>query len=318
MDELWIKVDIFTTSEGLEPLGAALNDLGHSSFSVVDAADLDNLMKGKYGAWDYIDKELMNLGEAKTTITLYMPDDAQGQDDLALIHVTLSQLKASDSTGAFGRLECNVSSIKDENWADAWKDGYSPIIIGEKLIVCPTWGDCDVGERKVLRIDPGMAFGTGIDETTRLCLEALECLVEGGNTVLDIGCGSGILAIGALLLGAASAQGIDIDEVAVKTAKENSVLNGVSGKSEFVCGNPVELRKDSYDIVCANISADVILLLMPEFPRFLKNGGRLILSGIIKEREQDVVDALLTMGFSVLIRKEESGWVCIVACPSSS
>ena len=313
MDSSWKKVDIFTTSEGIEDVSSALYDLGHHSISVVDAADLKNLMDGKYGAWDYIDPDLMKLREVETTITLYIPNDEQGQDRLNEIQETLVLLKAKDANGTFGRLECALSNVKNENWADAWKDDYDPIDIGDNLIICSSWADFDPKERKALIIDPGMAFGTGLDETTRLCLEVLDHTDVNGFTVLDIGCGSGILAIGALLLGAESAFGIDIDETAVKTAKENAEQNGVAEKSVFICGDPVELVSETYDIVCANISADVILSLMSELPRFLKNDGVIILSGIIENREQDIIDALLDIGFSIVERNEEKGWSCVVA-----
>jgi len=312
MEKAWIKVDIFTTSEGVEHLCSALSDLGHQSLSIVDAADLEKLMDGKYGAWDYTDPELLKLRDAETTVTLYLSEDAQGQDSLNAIQEMLSHLKATNHEIKLGRLECNTSIIKDKNWTESWKESYEPILIGDKLIVCPTWIDCDPVSRIMLRIDPGMAFGTGHNETTKMCLEALEQRVVEGNSVLDIGCGSGILSIAAPLLGASSAFGIDIDEIAIKTAKENAELNGVSSNTEFIHGNPVKTVTGSYDIVCANLSADVILSLMPEISRFLKNEGVLILSGIIKNREQDVLNALLKTGFSILEHKEENEWVCIV------
>ena len=312
MGRAWTKIDIFTSSEGVEPLSSALSDLGHHSLSIVDAADFENLMDGKYGAWDYTDPELLKLRDAETTVTLYLSEDAQGHESLKAIQEMLSQLKATDLTRSFGRLDCSTSSIKDENWAESWKESYEPIPIGEKLIVCPTWIECDPGRRIMLRIDPGMAFGTGYNETTRMCLEALEKMVVEGNSVLDIGCGSGILSIAALLFGANSAFGIDIDEIAIKTAKENADINGVSTQSKFTCCTLTDVENETHDIVCANLSADVILSLMPELPIFLKHEGVLILSGIIKNREQDILNALLDVGFSILKHKEENGWLCIV------
>ena len=313
MEKAWIKVDIFTTSEGVEPLTYALSGIGHHSISVVDAADLEKLMDGKYGAWDYIDPELMKLREVETTVTLFVQGDEQSQKSLNDIHEMLVKLKESDINCTYGRLECSYEHVNEKNWEEAWKDGYNPIFIGEKLVICPSWMDNDSKGRKKLIIDPGMAFGTGVDETTRLCLEALERMNIKGCSVLDIGCGSGILAIGALLLGASSALGIDIDKTAVNIAKENSVLNTVSDRSMFIHGNPVALISETYDIVCANISADTILSLLPEFPRFLKNNGTLILSGIIENREQDVIDALLDIGLSIVECNKENGWSCIVA-----
>ena len=308
-----MQMDIYTTTEGLELLGSALEDLGHPSFTVTDAVDFENFLNGKYGAWDYVDESLMKLREVETTITLYIENNVYAKEKLCAINEMLAELKASDPTGKMGRLECSVSNIEDENWATAWKKHYQPVVIGEKLLVCPPWEECSPEGRIILQIDPGMAFGTGIDETTRLCLEVLENTITEGCSVLDVGCGSGILAIGALLLGASSALGIDVLQVAVRSAEENAERNGVADRSAFICGNLADSVKETYDVVCANISADVILALLPNAPNLLKPGGRLILSGIIKDREKDIVEAVQSVGLSFLECREERGWVCIVA-----
>jgi ribosomal protein L11 methyltransferase len=266
----------------------------------------------------------MKLREAETTVTFYVQLQEEGKESIECVDEMLVQLKKSDAMGKYGRLECDTSYVNDENWTDSWKEGYTPIVIGEKLVVCPSWLDWKgrQGDRTdepspcLLVIDPGMAFGTGLDVTTRLCLEVLESIDVEGCSVLDIGCGSGILAIGALLLGARSALGIDIDEIAVKTAKENAEINSVSNRARFICGNPVNVVKESYDIVCTNISADVILLLTPEFPKFINSGGMLILSGITEARKQDIIDALHDVGMSVSECKEENSWLCVVAKPA--
>jgi len=313
MDRNWTQVDIYTSTTGLELLGAALSDLGHHSFAIADAADIDSLIEGKFGAWDYIDNNLLKLREAETTVTVYLPYDRHGQESLVAIREMLLRLKAVDSTGEFGRLECAISSVEDEDWSTAWRKHFRPIAIGEKLVICPSWEEYDPDGRMVLRLDPGMAFGTGIDETTQLCLEAVENMVFEGCSVLDIGCGSGILAIGALLLGAGAALGIDIDQVAVDSAIENAKSNGVSDRSRFICGNLADRVADSYDIICANITADAILTLAPEAPSLLNPDGLFILSGIIENREQDVMDAIRGLGFSFLERREQNGWICIVS-----
>ena len=315
MNNVWKKVDIFTTSEGIEALSDALTGLGHHSLSVVDSADLEKLMEGKYGAWDYIDPELMKLREAKTTVTLYISSDEHEQEKLSALHQMLIQLKTADTKSIFGSLECDITNVIDENWADTWKDDYNPVLVGEKFVISPSWVNCDPCGRILLKIDPGMAFGTGLDETTQLCLEALEETVKTGDTVLDFGCGSGILSIAAILLGADSALGVDIDEVAVKTAKENAELNGVSEKSEFiVAGERFSFYiKNKYDIVCANIAADIIIDLIPIFSTFMKQDGILILSGIIKDREHDVINVIKNKNFSLIEIKEKNDWICIVA-----
>jgi len=313
MEQDWLRIDIFTSTEGLDHVGAALSDIGHHSYEIVDASDLDGLIDGKYGVWDYIDDGLEMMRETETTITVYIPCNEESQKNLDAIYVMLERLKASDSAGKMGRLVCNTSSMRDENWATAWREHFKPIAIGERLMICPPWVECDPGGRKVLYIDPGMAFGTGIDETTRMCLEALECAVEDGCAILDVGCGSGILAIGALLLGAGFAQGVDADQVAVESAGENARLSGVSDRAVFACGNLADGVEGTFDVVCANLAADALLTLIPGIPRVLKPGGLFILSGIIIDREQDIMDALAGEGFTIRGRREDGSWVCVVA-----
>jgi ribosomal protein L11 methyltransferase len=278
----------------------------------VDAADFESFLEGKHGAWDYFHCDLMQLREVETMVTVYLPSDPQGQESLSEIREMLARLKAADHAGEFGRLECSVSSVKDDDWGNSWKKHYKPAAIGEKLMVCPPWEDCAPGGRAVLRIEPGMAFGTGADETTRLCLEVLENIIEEGCCVLDVGCGSGILSIAALLLGAGSALGVDIDAVAVESAKRNAGLSGVQDRCGFICGNLADSVAETYDIVCANISADTILALAPEAPRLLKPGGLLILSGIIENRAKEVMDAFSGLGLAFRERRDAQGWSCIV------
>jgi len=312
-DTNWIKSDICTTPEGIEPLCSGLSDLGYDSVSITDSSDLEKLMEGKYGAWDYIDPGLMKLNEAETFVTVYIPDDLDKQTNILKIQNMLDRLKISDKKNKFGRLDLNISKIIDENWDDSWKKDYTPILIGEKLIICPTWTVCDPGTRKVINIDPGQAFGTGLDETTRLCLEALECMDLTGCSVLDIGCGSGILSIAAIILGAKSALGFDIIETAVKTATENAELNHTSGKTSFIHASPDDIPIKQYDVICANISADTIISLLPTILKFMTSETVIILSGIIKNRKQDIANALLDSGLYLIECKEETDWVCISA-----
>jgi len=306
------KVDIFTTTEGLEIICSMLSNIGHNSLVIQDSADFEDFLEGKYGAWDYLDCELMKLRDIETTITLYLPDTEEGRERLREIHKNLEKLKTSDVHKALGRLEVSTENLPDENWETSWRKYYNPIKIGKKLLVCPPWEIPDIKDRETILIDPGMAFGTGIDETTRLCLEALENTVMPGHSVLDIGCGSGILAIGALKLGAASALGVDTAVDAVKSAKQNAELNKIFDRVDFVFGNAVDIITEKHDIVCANISADVIIDLASDFSRYMMTGSVLILSGIIEEREQDVISTMLDLGFTLCDRKEENGWVCLV------
>jgi len=316
MKKTWIRVDIFTASEGLDALGEFLAELGYDSYSITDAADIENLMKGKYGTWDFIDKDLMELSQTETYISLYIPNDDDGQKQLTDIKELTTKLKSSNIGDKLGRLDINTSILQDEDWGDSWRKDFDPVFIGEKLVICPTWVSDemhDKGKRKTIKIDPGMAFGTGHDDTTSLCLEALEVVVYKDCSVLDIGCGSGILAIGALLLGAGSALGIDIDKTAVKTANDNAILNNVSCDCTFIYGVLNDAVTETYDIICANISTGVILSLLPDLSKYINSNGILILSGITQNREQDVIHALLASGFTLLKTTTKNEWVCIMA-----
>ena len=321
MSKHLIKLDIFTTTQGLDILELELTMLGQPAFVVVDHTDFDNLLDGKYGAWDYFDVKLTELSTAETTITLYLTDDDDGKKSLFEIKEMLKRLQGSDSERIYGRLECDVSVIKNEDWESNWRDSYTAFTIGENIIIAPPWDKGEYEGKTVIRLEPGRAFGTGADETTRLSLELLEKWMTehkrqgkpeaqaAGITALDIGCGSGILAIGAVLMGVKKALGVDIDPVAVETAAENAEVNAVSERVEFACGNLIEQVSEAYDIVCANIIADIIIRLLPDVQRVLKPGGCLILSGIIADREQEVMDKLTEFGFSIWARKKENDWV---------
>jgi len=327
MDNDWLQVDIKTTSEGAELLGCVLHDLGYPAIQIDDPADIGALYDGKYGVWDHISDELMKHRPQEVTVTVYIESGQPQSEGLDAIRQVLSRQKGQDSNGGLGSLEYSISNIKDEKWSVAWREHFKPIAIGEKLIILPSWDaekqtqvdkqtqayEQAPDDRKTLLIEPGRAFGTGIDETTRLCLEVLESSDLCGCSVLDIGCGSGILAIAAVLMGAKSAIGTDNSQVAVNSAKENAMLNGVSGFIRFICGNLADNVTDSFDIVCVNIAADIILTFIPEASGLLKPDALLILSGIIANFEQDVIETLISNGFRVRQRMELNGWVCVVS-----
>jgi len=198
-----------------------------------------------------------------------------------------------------------------EDWINNWKQYFKPIPVGEKLLIRPIWEeDFDPRGRAVLNLEPGLAFGTGTHETTRLCMELIEKYLPEGADFLDMGCGSGILSVAALLLGARSAVGVDIDPLAVKTAVENARLNGVEGRFTGVCGNLAEKVMGQYQLIAANIVAVVVILLSQDAPDFLAPGGVYVISGIIDSRERDVLDALAGR-FQVVERREDRGWVAM-------
>ncbi|MDR2931953.1 MAG: 50S ribosomal protein L11 methyltransferase [Oscillospiraceae bacterium] len=312
-NQSWTQFDIYTSTQGVEPLGAALIDIGYPAFAIQDPADFEKLLKGESGRWDYIDDDLMKLKDAETTVTVYLPDNEQGRDGLMAVADALARLKALDTVGEWGRLTHTLSGVNEEDWASAWKKYYKPFKIGPRLIVCPSWEDYapKAGET-VMKLDPGMAFGTGTHESTRLCLDGLQEMISGGESVLDIGCGSGILSIAALLLGAKQALGVDIDAVAVRVAEENAALNGVGNKARYLCGNLTDHVTGRYDIICANIVADIIIQLSETVPDYMNPGGLFLVSGIIDTRAYEVLSFAEGQGFRLKSRRDDGGWVSML------
>ena len=206
----------------------------------------------------------------------------------------------------------SCTGVKQEDWENGWKAYYHPLDIGNRLAICPSWETYDT-DRIVMKLDPGMAFGTGTHQTTSLCLTALDRIIKGGERVLDIGTGSGILAIGSLLLGASTADGVDIDAMCVRTAGENASINKVSENFNVKIGDLSDQATGQYDIVIANIVANAIIMLSENVPALLKQDGVYITSGIIDTREHDVVKAIEGTGLVITDINRDNGWVCIEA-----
>lgn len=255
---------------------------------------------------DLIDEDLLAEDRSRGFIHIYLEPQMNAPEAVAFL---------TERYTAEG-IKFNIETLicKREDWQNNWKQFFHPMPVGEKLLIRPSWeNDYEPGNRKVLNLEPGLAFGTGTHNTTRLCLETLEKHIHGGESLLDLGCGSGILGIAALLLGAATAQGVDIDEIAVKTAIENGKDNGFTAPQyQIFCGDMTEQISGKFDIVVANIVADVIIMFCENARRFLKDGGVFITSGIIDSREEDVKAAFKKYGFNILERYTDGGWVCFV------
>lgn len=315
----WTEVNIYTATPAIELLCSKLEDIGIKGFAIRDSEDFNEFLENKNGQWDYIDDDLMGLSECETCITVYLPDNNQGSDMLSAIRSMLAEVKSADTENAYGRLEAELSSIREEDWANNWKQYFKPISVGEKLVIKPSWeeysGD---GNRKILEIDPASSFGTGQHHTTRLCLELLEKSLNDGDRILDMGCGSGILSIGAMLLGAGNAVAVDIDENAAATAAENAEKNHIpSEKYITYFGNILSDEKladkidAKYDIITANIVADVLIAMKDYFVRYIRKNGILIVSGIITERMDEVIDAIESAGFEKTEVNTKEGWAAV-------
>lgn len=315
----WTEVNIYTTTEGIELVCSKLTDIGVKGFAIRDAEDFKEFLENKNGQWDYIDKDLLGLTDCETCITVYIPSNDQGAEMLTAIKSMLSEMRANDTEKLYGRLEAELTSIREEDWANNWKQYFKPFKVGEKLVIKPSWEDYDNADNRViLEIDPASSFGTGKHHTTRLCLELLEKNLNKGDNLLDMGCGSGILSIGAMLLGAGSAVGVDIEENAAATALENAEKNHISSDVyKTYYGNILSDEKlaseidRKYDIITANIVADVIIEMKDYFVRYLKKGGILITSGIIEERMDEVIAAVESAGFSNPEPYVKEGWAAV-------
>ncbi len=255
---------------------------------------------------DLIDEELLKKDRDTAVIHIYIPREENPDEAVSFLSERLTA-EGIPFTAERG-------TLSDEDWALGWKKYFKPMEIGTRLLVCPAWEVPQKDNaRAVLFIEPGAAFGSGTHETTRLCLTALDRMIQGKESVLDIGCGSGILSIGALLLGASEALGIDIDETAVKTARQNGELNGFfAPRFSAVCGNLADCVTKRYDVISANIVADVIISFAADAYRLLTDEGTFITSGIIDTRAEEVVSVLKGVGFTLFEQSEERGWVCLI------
>lgn len=252
---------------------------------------------------DLIDEGLLRKDRTKAIVHVYISPESNPAEAISFLEERYQAEQIPH--------EISCVSCAKEDWINNWKKYFKPIPVGEKLLIRPIWEeDFDPMGRTVLDLEPGLAFGTGTHETTRLCLELLEKYIVPGCDFLDMGCGSGILSVAALLLGAKSAVGVDIDPLAVKTAVENARTNGVGNQFTGICGNLAEKVTGKFQVVAANIVADIVILLSQDAPRFLDRDSVYIVSGIIDTREQDVLDAL-SGKFKVIERKGERGWVAM-------
>ena len=311
----WLELKIDAAPAGLEPVSALLEDLGITGLVIDDEGDFQDFLEHNHAYWDYVDDALMQEKKGLCRITFYLEDSPDGYNTLAQVRMALSRVKQEHPE--YGRLLLTMENMEDADWENNWKQFYKPMEIGDRLTVIPEWESAGVPEGRVaLRLNPGLTFGTGSHATTRLCLTALEKHITGGQTVLDLGCGSGILSIAALLLGADHAVACDIDEKCMDVAYENAALNGI-GKDRYtvMAGNVIadkglatRLARERYHLVLANIVADVIIPLSAQVPALLEQDGVFLCSGIIDTRAEEVADALRQNGWEIETTRSGEGW----------
>ncbi|MBQ4370173.1 MAG: 50S ribosomal protein L11 methyltransferase [Oscillospiraceae bacterium] len=311
----WIEVSIDSNGQDIERLGAFLTRVGVDSYIEEDENDFRSFLEKNRQYWDYIDDNLEQEKRGVSRVKFYLSDDETGKNELERIKKEL----AGDAELSTAAVSC--AFVADEDWNENWKQYYKPVNVGRRLIIMPEWEKLPEGTgRAPLWLDPGLLFGTGTHATTRMCLEALEELTKPGARMLDLGCGSGILAIAALILGAESAAGCDIDEKAPQIAGDNAARNGI-GQDRFkvFVGDITSSRRlrekigGGYDIVAANIVADVIIALSPFVKDFLAPGGTFVCSGIIEGRQNEVLAALEGAGMKIEKHSSAEDWHCFIS-----
>lgn len=302
--ELWTEIKIAVNADDIDKASDIANVVVPYGIYIEDYRSLEQEVE-EIAHIDLIDEDLLKKDRNKAYVHIYLEPDVQPSEAVAFLS---ERYNAEGIEHSIELLDC-----AEEDWRNNWKKYFNPIPVGEKLLIRPSWrDDYDAGSRKVLSIDPGLAFGTGGHETTRLCLEMCEKYLKDGDSVLDVGCGSGILGIATLLLGAKDAVGVDIDEVAVRTAKENAAINGVGDRFTAICGSFTDKVEGKYDIVLANIVADAIMFLSEGVKDFMKDDAVYVMSGIIDTRAEEVKMSV-SRHFDIIEEHLENGWACFAA-----
>ncbi len=309
----WLEITIDAPHEGLDALSAKLEILGVSGIITEDETDIEDFLENNRKYWDYVDEDFLASVRGVSRVKFYLEDSPDGESELLRLKNALPQY------------ELKTSRVKDEDWENNWKEYYKPIEVGKKLLIVPEWEETPETERAVLRLDPGLIFGTGAHPTTQLCLEALEKHVTETTEVLDLGCGSGILSIAALILGAPHAAGCDIDEKAPDVVMENAALNGIGeDRLSVFCGDVLrdsslkrKLSGRKFDVILANIVADVIISITGGVSDLMSENGVFICSGIIEGLQDEVEKAIISAGLNIAERREKDGWYAFI-CTNGS
>ena len=310
MNGTWVEVRVITISEALEPIAGIFYGLDCKGVAIEDPNDILGREQGPL-TWDFADINVLEHRGEAAVVKGYFSEEDNVEEIVTYIEEKVNEIKELGINVGEGKVESEVKYEKD--WADTWKQYYKPVLVGERIVVKPIWEEYEPkGNELVVELDPGMAFGTGTHETTRMCIQALERYVSEDATVFDVGCGSGILTIAAAKLGAKLSVGVDLDPVAVESSKENVTYNKLNN-IEILEGNLVEVIDGKADVVVANILAEIICILTDDVKRVLKDNGIFITSGIIHDRVEMVCEKLEATGFEVIEKNRDGEWNCIVA-----
>lgn len=318
----WLEVTIYTTAEGIESVCGNLYQLGITGLQIEDEADFKEFLESNHQYWDYVDDELLKEKAKETCVKAYVSDNASGNEMLLSIKQAMNALRLYDKDGLFGRLELEIGNLSEEDWANNWKKFFHPMEVGKKILIKPEWEELtEPTDRLVFNINPGMTFGTGSHYTTQLCMEEMEDYIDNTKDVLDLGCGSGILSVTALILGAKSALAVDIDSNCIDIAYANAKRNNVNTANyEVISGDVISdekmkayIKQKKYPVVLANIVADVIIGITPFVKECMTDDGVFIASGIIEDRVDDVKAVLSENGFEIKKISKRKDWVAITS-----
>ncbi|TYP78032.1 50S ribosomal protein L11 methyltransferase [Paenibacillus methanolicus] len=317
----WHEITVETTEEATEMISNFLHELDAGGVSIEESGTLNKPRDTSLGQW--YEHPLNDIPEGQAVIKAYFYEEADPEEIMETIRPRIEQLREFDIDP--GDFIISAALVDDEDWANAWKQYFKPIRVSERLTIKPTWEDYAPGpDERIIELDPGMAFGTGTHPTTALCLRTLESVIQGGEEVIDVGTGSGVLAIGAMKLGAKRVLALDLDPVAVSSATENTRLNGLEDSIQVHLSDLLgilQAKEESgpvnvsvpVDVVVANILAEIILLFLDDVYAALKPGGTYIASGIWKNKEADVEAGLLKAGFTIKDRQRDQDWIAFVA-----
>lgn len=309
----WMEYTILTTTEGSELVSQILLDAGSTGTMIEDKNDVRANQRPE-GRWDILDESIARRMSDDVKVTGYFEVDGRLGDRIAFIEGELRRIRSLDLGMDLGKLTTLRHDVAEQDWTESWKAAFKPFRLGEHMLMKPSWEDVETqpGDH-VIEIDPGMAFGTGTHETTGMCVKLVEKYVKPGQRVIDIGTGTGILAIAAAHMGANPVLATDLDAVAVRVAAENVKINGFEGVIDVRCGDLLDVVEESGDVVIANIIADVIVNLAKPVRERIVDGGLFICSGISLERRADVLKALKDADFEVLDDLNEGEWCAMAA-----